>query len=109
MPLFLGATFETLPWKGTTAEVDHKVSEGLHVITARLLYSLGQQRKRTVQWHSILTDSEMRVNTSVTSIVTQTYVFFIWNMEVRLRDTESLRDTEIDDVDLVTMYTSLSK
>jgi len=35
--LLLGSSLETLPWKGATAEVQHNVSERLHVITAGLL------------------------------------------------------------------------
>ena len=35
--LLLSSRLETLPWKGTAAEVEHNVSEGLHVVTAGLL------------------------------------------------------------------------
>lgn len=35
--LFLGSSLQSLPRKGTTAEVKHHVSERLHVITAGLL------------------------------------------------------------------------
>lgn len=35
--LLLGGRLETLPWKGATAKVEHNVSKGLHVVTARLL------------------------------------------------------------------------
>lgn len=35
--LLLGGSLESLPWEGSTAEVEHNVSEGLHVVTARLL------------------------------------------------------------------------
>ena len=37
--LLLGSSLETLPGKGTTAEVEHDVSQGLHIITARLLWN----------------------------------------------------------------------
>jgi hypothetical protein len=36
--LLLGSSLQTLPGKGSTAEVEHNVSKGLHVITARLLW-----------------------------------------------------------------------
>jgi len=36
--LLLGSSLETLPWKRATAEVEHNVSERLHVITAGLLW-----------------------------------------------------------------------
>jgi hypothetical protein len=36
--LLLGGRLETLPGKGATAEVEHDVSEGLHVITAGLFW-----------------------------------------------------------------------
>jgi hypothetical protein len=32
-----GSSLETLPWKGATAEVQHNISKGLHIITSRLL------------------------------------------------------------------------
>ena len=35
--LLRGSSLETLPWKGATAEVQHNVSKGLHIITSRLL------------------------------------------------------------------------
>lgn len=36
--LLLGGSLESLPWEGATAEVKHDISEGLHVVTTRLLY-----------------------------------------------------------------------
>ena len=36
--LLLGGSLESLPREGATAEVKHDISEGLHVVTARLLY-----------------------------------------------------------------------
>jgi len=38
--LLLGSSLETLPWEGATAEVQHNVSERLHIISAGLLCSL---------------------------------------------------------------------
>lgn len=35
--LLLGSSLETLPWKGTTTEVEHDISQGFHVITTGLL------------------------------------------------------------------------
>ncbi len=35
--LLLGSSLKSLPWEGATTEVEHDVSEGLHVVTTRLL------------------------------------------------------------------------
>lgn len=35
--LLLGSSLETLPWKRTTTEVEHDISQGFHVITTGLL------------------------------------------------------------------------
>lgn len=36
--LLLGSSLQALPGEGSTAEVEHNVSKGFHVITARLLW-----------------------------------------------------------------------
>lgn len=38
--LLLGSSLESLPGEGSTAEVEHDISERLHVITTGLLYQL---------------------------------------------------------------------
>src|SRR5690606_30453616 len=38
--LLLGGSLQALPWKGATAEVEHDIAEGLHIVSARLLYSI---------------------------------------------------------------------
>lgn len=35
--LLLGSSLESLPWKRATAEVEHDISQRLHVVAARLL------------------------------------------------------------------------
>lgn len=48
--LLLGSSLQALPWKGATTEVEHNVSERLHIITTGLLCMNvsggGQNRKR---------------------------------------------------------------
>ena len=39
--LLLGSSLQALPWQGATAEVQHNVSERLHVVTAGLLFRKG--------------------------------------------------------------------
>ena len=47
------------------------------------------------------TNSEMSVDTSVTSSTRQVLVLTVWDVEVRLRVTVLLSKTEVDHVDLV--------
>jgi hypothetical protein len=38
--LLLGGSLESLPWKGSTAKVEHDITQGFHVVTTRLLWTL---------------------------------------------------------------------
>jgi len=82
--LLLGSSLKTLPWKGTTAEIKHNVSEGLHIITTRLF------------------DTKMSIDGCVTSGTSQVLVLTVWDVEVSLRVTVLLGQTEVNDIDLVT-------
>jgi len=86
--LLLCSCLQTLPRKGTTAEVEHNVSEGLHVITTGLL------------------DTQMSIDGSITGSSSQILVLPVWNVEVSLRVTVLLGKSEIDDIDLVTALTN---
>lgn len=81
--LLLGSSLETLPWKGATAEVEHNISERLHVITSRLL------------------DTQVGVDGSITGCAGQVLVLTVWNVEVCLWVTVLLCQSEINHVDLV--------
>lgn len=82
--LLLGSSLESLPGKGSTAEVEHDISERFHVITAGLL------------------DTQMGVDTGITGGTSQVLVLSVGNVEVSLGVTVLLGKTEINDVDLVT-------
>lgn len=82
--LLLSSGLQTLPGKGTTAEVEHDIAEGFHIITAGLL------------------DTQVGVDTGVTRGSGEVLVFTVGDVEVRLGITVFLRETKIDDVDLVT-------
>lgn len=51
--LLLGSSLQALPGEGATAEVQHNVSKGLHVITARLLC------KDISCWHKIRSQGDI--------------------------------------------------
>lgn len=81
--LLLSSSLQTLPGEGTTAEVEHDVAERLHVITARLL------------------NTQVSVDTGVTGSTSKVLVLTVGDVEVSLRVTVLLRETEINDIDLV--------
>jgi len=81
--LLLGSSFQTLPWKRATAEVEHNISKRLHIITTRLL------------------DTQVSVDGGITSSTSQVLVLTVWDVEVSLGVTVLLGQTEIDNVDLV--------
>lgn len=81
--LLLGSGLQSLPWERATAEVEHDVSERLHVVTARLL------------------DTQVGVDTGITGGTSKVLVLSVWDVEVCLGVTVLLGETEIDDVDLV--------
>jgi hypothetical protein len=81
--LLLGSGLETLPGKGTTAEVEHDIAQGLHVVTARLL------------------NAEMGVDTGITGSASQVLVLTVGDVEVSLGVTVLLGQTKVNDVHLV--------
>lgn len=82
--LLLGSSLESLPGKGATAEVEHNVAEGLHVVTAGLL------------------NTQMGVDGGITGSTSQVLVLSVGDVEVSLGVAVLLGETEIDDIDLVT-------
>jgi hypothetical protein len=81
--LLLGGSLETLPWKRATAEVEHDISERLHVVTARLL------------------DTQVSVDAGIAGCASQVLVLTVWDVEVSLGVTVLLGQTEINHIDLV--------
>ena len=81
--LLLGGSLESLPGKGSTAEIEHHVTKGFHVITTRLLHA------------------KVRVDTSITSGTGQVLVLSVGNVEMGLGITILLGQTKVDDVDLI--------
>lgn len=67
--LLLGCGLESLPWKRATTEVEHHIAKGFHIITTRLL------------------DTEMGIDTSISSCSGQVLVLAVWDVEVSLRVT----------------------
>lgn len=81
--LLLGGSLETLPRKGTAAEVEHDIAKRLHVIAARLL------------------DTQVSVDGSVTGSASKVLVLSVRDVEVSLRVAVLLGQTEVNNVDLV--------
>jgi hypothetical protein len=81
--LLLSGSLQTLPGQRTTAEVKHNVTQGLHVITTGLL------------------DTQVSVDTGVTSGTGQVLVLTVRDVEVSLGVTVLLGQTKVDNVDLV--------
>lgn len=81
--LLLGSGLESLPRKSTTQEVHKYVCEGLEVITTSLL------------------NTQMSVDGSVASGTSQVLVFPVRDVQVGLRVTEFLRETEVDYIYLI--------
>lgn len=52
----------------------------------------------------IHTNTKVRVNGGITSGTRQVLVLSVWDVEVRLRVTVFLRQTKVDDIDLVTTF-----
>lgn len=81
--LLLGSSLQSLPGEGTTAEVEHDIAQGFHVITTRLL------------------DTKVSVDTGITGSSGKVLVLAVRDVEVSLGVAVFLCETEIDDVDLV--------
>jgi hypothetical protein len=98
--LFLSSRLKTLPGKRAAAEVEHNVSEGLHVITAGLL-CCKLAHTTCVGDRVTRTDTQVGVDGSVTSGTSQVLVLSVRDVEMGLGITVLLGETEIDNVDLV--------
>lgn len=85
--LLLSSSLQTLPGERTTAEVEHDITERLHVITARLL------------------NTQVSVDTGITGSSSQVLVLTVRDVEVSLGVAVFLCETKIDDVDLVSTLT----
>lgn len=81
--LLLGGGLEPLPGEGATAEVEHDIAEGLHIITAGLF------------------DTEMGVDGGVAGGTGEVLVLTVGDVEVSLGVTVFLGETKVDDIDLV--------
>jgi hypothetical protein len=81
--LLLGRSLESLPWQGATAEVEHDIAERLHIITTRLF------------------NAQVGVDARIASSASQVLVLTVWDVEVSLWVTVLLRQTKVNNVDLV--------
>lgn len=85
--LLLGGGLESLPGERTTAEVEHDVSQGFHIIPTRLL------------------DTQVGVDTRVPCGTGEVLVLTVGDVEVSLGVTVLLGETKVDDIDLVAALT----
>ncbi len=81
--LLLRGSLQTLPGKSATQKVHEDVSEGLEVVSAGLF------------------NTQMSVDGSVTSSTSQVLVLSVGDVEVGLWVAEFLRETKVNDVDLI--------
>lgn len=81
--LLLSGSLEALPGQRAAAEVEHHVTKGLHIVTTRLL------------------DTQVGIDTGVTSGTGQVLVLTVRNVEVSLGVTVLLGQTKVNNVDLV--------
>lgn len=81
--LLLGGRLQTLPRQRAATEVEHDIAQGFHVITARLL------------------DTQVGVDTGVTSSSGKVLVLTVGDVEVSLGVTVFLGETKVNDIDLV--------
>ena len=81
--LLLGGRLQALPGQGTTAEVEHNVTKGLHIVTAGLF------------------DTKVGVDTGVTGSSGKVLVLTVGDVEVSLGVTVFLGKTKVNNVDLV--------
>lgn len=89
--LLLSGSLQTLPGQRATAEVKHNIAQRLHVITTGLL------------------DTQVSVDTGVTSGTSQVLVLTVRNVEVSLGVTVLLGQTKVDNVDLVSTLADTHK
>lgn len=81
--LLLGGSLKSLPGKRSSAEVEHDISKGLHIIAARLL------------------NTKVGVDRGISSGTSKVLVLSVRNVEVGLGVAVLFGKTEVDDVDLV--------
>lgn len=81
--LLLSSSLQSLPGKRSTAEVQHNITQRLHVITTGLL------------------DTKMGVDTGITGSTSQVLIFTVRDVEVSLRVAVLLGETKVDHIDLV--------
>ena len=81
--LLLGGRLQALPGQGTTAEVEHNVTQGLHIVTTGLF------------------DAKVGVDTGVTGSSGKVLVLTVGDVEVSLGVTVFLGKTKVNNVDLV--------
>lgn len=81
--LLLGSRLQALPGQGTTAEVEHNVTQGLHIVTTGLF------------------DAKVGVDTGVTGSSGKVLVLTVGDVEVSLGVTVFLGKTKVNYVDLV--------
>ena len=86
--LLLGSSFQPLPRKRATTEVEHHVAQRFHVITSRLF------------------NTEMSVDACVPSRSCQVLVLAVRDVEVSFRVSILLGQTEIDHIDLIASLTN---
>lgn len=89
--LLLSSSLQTLPRERTTAEVEHNITQRLHVVTTRLL------------------NTKMGVDGGITGSASQVLVLSVWDVEVGLGITVLLGKTKIDNVDLVSTLPNAHK
>jgi hypothetical protein len=106
--LLLGGSLETLPWERTSTEVEHDVSKGFHIVTARLLWRTVSVQTWDEEWIR-LTNAQVSIDGSIPSSTGQVLILTVWDVEVSLRVTIFLSKTEINDVDLVTTLANTHK
>lgn len=98
--LLLGSSLQSLPGEGAAAEIEHDVSKGLHVITARLFCEIVSPNLLS-PGHYLLTDSQMSVDGRIAGSSRQVLILTVWNVKVRLRVTIFLCQSKVDDIDLI--------
>jgi len=84
--LLLGSGLESLPREGATQEVHEYVCERLEVVTTGLL------------------NTQVSVDRGVASGTGQVLILPVWDVQVGLRVTEFLRETKVDDVNLIATF-----
>lgn len=99
--LLLGSSLQSLPRKRSTAEVEHDISQGFHVIAAGLLCNMLANCVNSRQRGHLHTNSQMGIDGRVSGCASQVFIFAIRNVKVGFRVAIFLCQTEVNNVDLV--------